>query len=82
MASKQIPEEPFFLLPLACQARMFDEFLSRDHEDGRATGSPQGVGPKAYLNGTSQDPTPEDAREDGHIQSLSKRFIKHPGLTS
>ncbi|MDH3800625.1 MAG: hypothetical protein OEU80_00900 [Deltaproteobacteria bacterium] len=36
--------------------------VSRDHEDGRATWQPQGVGPEAYLNGTSQGPTPEDAR--------------------
>jgi hypothetical protein len=28
---------------------------------------PQGVGSEAYLNGTSQEPTPEDARKDGHI---------------
>ncbi len=46
---------------------MFHELLSRDHEDGRATGQPQGVGPEAYLNGTSQGTTPEDARKDGHI---------------
>ncbi|MEJ2234964.1 MAG: hypothetical protein P8X67_13670 [Syntrophobacterales bacterium] len=36
--------------------------LSRDHEDGRATWQPQGVGSEAYLHGTSQGPTPEDAR--------------------
>ena len=30
-------------------------------------GQPQGVGPEAYLNGTSQGPTSEDARKDGHI---------------
>jgi hypothetical protein len=30
-------------------------------------GQPQGVGPEAYLNGTSQGPTTEDARKDGHI---------------
>jgi hypothetical protein len=27
----------------------------------------QGVGSEAYLNGTSQEPTPEDARKDGQI---------------
>ena len=27
----------------------------------------RGIDPEAYLNGTSQGPTPEDAREDGHI---------------
>jgi hypothetical protein len=46
---------------------MFHELLSRDREDGRATGQPQGVGLEAYLNGTSQGTTPEDARKDGHI---------------
>ena len=35
-------------------------------------GQPQGVGPEAYLNGTSQGPTPEDAREDGHIRDRSR----------
>jgi hypothetical protein len=39
----------------------------------------RGIGFEAYLNGTSQEPTPEDAREDGHIQGRSKRFMKHPG---
>jgi hypothetical protein len=48
-------------------ARIFHELLSRDHADGRATGQPQGVGSEAYLNGTSQGPTPEDVRKDGHI---------------
>ena len=33
---------------------MFHELLSRDHEDGCATWQPQGVGPEAYLSGTSQ----------------------------
>ena len=52
---------------------MFHELLSRDCEDGRATGQPQGVGPEAYLlNGTSQGTTPEDARKDGHILGRSK----------
>ena len=39
----------------------------------------QGVGPEAYLNGTSQGPTPEDARKDGHIRGRSKLFMKYPG---
>jgi len=64
---------------------MFHELLSRDHEDGRAcppsralrrggraTGQPQGVGSEAYLNGTSQELTPEGARKDEHIQGRSK----------
>ena len=53
-------------------ARMFVELLSRDREYRRATWQPQGVGPEAYLNGTSQVATPEDARKDGHILGRSK----------
>ncbi len=60
-------------------ARIFHELLSRDHEDGCATWQPQGVGSEAYLNGTSQGPTPEDARKDGHIRGRSKLFMKYPG---
>jgi hypothetical protein len=52
--------------------RIFHESLSRDHEDGRATGQPQDVGPEAYLHGTSQGPTPEDARKDDHIRGRSR----------
>ena len=51
---------------------MFYELLSRDREDGRATWQPQGVGSEAYLNGTSQESTPEDARQDDHIRGRSK----------
>ena len=52
-------------------ARMFHEFLSRDHEDGRATWQPQGVGSEAYLNGTSQEQKPEDAKEnDQHLRDF------------
>jgi hypothetical protein len=57
---------------------MFHELMSRDREDGCATGQPQGVGSEAYLNGTSQGPTPEDARKDGRIRGRSKRFMKYP----
>jgi len=39
-------------------------------------GKPQGVGAEAYLNGTSQGPTPEDARKDGHIRGRSRRIMK------
>ena len=60
-------------------ARVFHELLSRDREDGRATWQPQGVGSEAYLNGTSQGPTPEDARKDGHIRGRSKLLMKYPG---
>ncbi len=41
--------------------------MSRDREDGLATGQPQGVESEAYLNSTSQVSSPEDAREDDHI---------------
>jgi hypothetical protein len=58
---------------------MLYELLSREREDGRAIGQPQGVGPEAYLNGTSQgelvlsvaEGTPEYARKDGHILGRS-----------
>jgi hypothetical protein len=54
----------FYWIPdLARLVWMFHELLSRDREDGRATWQPQGVGSEAYLNGTPQEPTPEDARE-------------------
>ena len=56
------------------------ETVSRDREDGRATWQPQGVGSEAYLNGTSQGPTPEDARKDVHIYGRSKRFVNNAGL--
>jgi len=58
---------------------MFRELMSRDRADRCATGQPQGVGSEAYLNGTSQEPTAEDARKDGHIRGRSKRFMKYPG---
>jgi hypothetical protein len=41
--------------------RTLHESLSRDREDGRNSKQPQDVGPEAYLNGTSQGPTSEDA---------------------
>jgi hypothetical protein len=58
---------------------MYHELLSREYEDGRATAQPQGVGPEAYLNGTSQGPMPEDARKGVHIRGRSKRFMIHSG---
>ncbi|MGB7065776.1 MAG: hypothetical protein WBF55_11590, partial [Syntrophobacteria bacterium] len=39
----------------------------------------RGIGSEAYLNGTSQGPTPEDARKNGHIRGRSKFFMKQPG---
>jgi hypothetical protein len=51
---------------------MCHELLSRDREDGPATWQAQGVGSEAYLNGTSQGPTPEDARKGGHMRGRSR----------
>ncbi|HVO84346.1 MAG TPA: hypothetical protein VMU60_07980 [Syntrophobacteria bacterium] len=31
------------------------------------------------MNGTSQGPTPEDARKDGQIRGRSKRLMEYPG---
>jgi hypothetical protein len=59
--------------------RIFHETMWRDREDGCATGQPQGVGPEAYLHSTSQGPTSEDARKNGHIRGRSRRFLKYPG---
>jgi hypothetical protein len=53
-------------------AWIFHELLSRDRDDGRATWQPQGIGSEAYLNGPSQEPTAEDAREDDHIRGRSR----------
>ena len=85
---------------------MFYELLLRDHEDGRATRSAgacaacratvpryRGIGSEAYLNGTSQEPTPEDARLPARRAYSSERrtaisavavtpgreFMKYPG---
>jgi hypothetical protein len=60
-------------------ARIFHELTSRDREDGCDTGQPQGVGAEAYLNSTSQGPTPEDARQDGQIHGRSRQLAKYPG---
>jgi hypothetical protein len=51
---------------------MFHELPWRDREDWRATGQPQGVGSEAYLNGTSQGATSEDARKDAQIRGRSR----------
>ncbi|MDH3963971.1 MAG: hypothetical protein OEV25_11215 [Deltaproteobacteria bacterium] len=53
--------------------------LSRDREDGRATGQSQGAGSEAYLNGTSQVSAPEDPLKDGHLRGRSRLFMKQPG---
>ncbi len=57
-------------------AQIFHELPSRGRKDGRATLATvpryRGIGSEAYLNGTSQGPTPEDARKDGHIRGRSR----------
>jgi len=53
--------------------------VSREREDGRATGQPQGIGSEAYLESTSQDTITEDARKDGHIRGRSRRFVNSAG---
>ncbi|MEJ2235774.1 MAG: hypothetical protein P8X67_17830 [Syntrophobacterales bacterium] len=59
--------------------RIIHESVSRDREDGCATGQPQGIESEAYLNCTSQVSSPEDAREDGYIRGRSSRFMNYPG---
>jgi hypothetical protein len=62
---------------LAC---IMHETPSRDREDGRATGQPQGLGPEAYLLiSTSQGTRPEDARKDGQIRDRSRWLVHHAG---
>ena len=51
--------------------RIIHELVSRDREEERATGLPQGLESEAYLNGTSQGSRPEDARKDAHIHGRS-----------
>ena len=68
-------------------ARIFHELLSRDHETGNPLAGLGGAQRARirwachratagcwfpYLNGTSQGPTPEDARKDVHIRGRSK----------
>jgi len=60
-------------------AWIIHESVSRDREDGCATGKSQGVGPEAYLNGTSQGATPEDASKDAPIRGRSSRFMNNLG---
>ena len=59
--------------------RMFHELVSRDRGDNCPTGQPQGVGSEAYLNSTSQGPTPEDARKDAYIRGRSRQRVKYSG---
>jgi len=48
-------------------------------EMGVPPGNRRGLDPRRTLNSTSQGPTPEDAREDGHICGHSRQYMKHPG---
>jgi hypothetical protein len=61
---------------------MIRELVSRDREDGLATGQPQGLASEAYLNSTSQGAGPEDALKDAHIRGLSSRLVNDPGYNS
>ena len=60
-------------------ARIIHELVSRDREDGLATGQPQGLASEAYLNSTSQGAGPEDARKNAHIRGRSSRLVNYPG---
>ena len=71
--------QPTRLVGCFCLARMFHKLPSRDRGEECATGLPQGVGSEAYLNGTSQGPTPEDARKDYLICGRSRPFMKYRG---
>jgi hypothetical protein len=42
-------------------------------------GHPQGFGPEAYLNDTSQGTNPEDARPVARIRDRSRSFMNSPG---
>ncbi len=69
----------WFFQPEKALTRIIHESVSRDREDRRATGQPQGVESEAYLNSTSQVSSPEDDREDDHIRGRSSRFMNYPG---
>jgi hypothetical protein len=60
-------------------AHIIHETVSRDREDGCATGKPQGLELEAHLNSTSQGSRPEDARKDGHLRGRSSRFVNNMG---
>ena len=60
-------------------ARIMHETPSRDREDGRATGQPQGLEPEGYLFDTSQGARPEDPRKDGQIRGRSSWFVHNAG---
>ena len=62
---------------------MSHELMSREREEGRVTRSAGACAAcraiprytrdsEAYLNGTSQGPTPEDARKDVHIRGHAR----------
>ncbi len=60
-------------------AHIIHEPVSRDHEDRRATGQPQGLELEAYLHSTPQGSRREDARKDGYIRGRSSRFVSNAG---
>ena len=51
-------------------ARISRGSVSRDCEDGRATGQPQDLVPEPHLNSTVQDEGSEDGRKDAHTRGL------------
>ena len=55
------------------------ELVSRDREDGLATGQPQGLASEAYLGSTSQGVGPEDAGKDTHLRGRSSQLVHYPG---
>ena len=59
--------------------QIIHELVSRDREDGLATGQPQGLASEAYLNSTSQGAGPEDALKDAQIRGRSSRLVNDPG---
>jgi hypothetical protein len=42
-------------------------------------GNRRGLDPRRTFKSTSQSPTPEAARKDGHIRGRSRPFMKYPG---
>ena len=60
-------------------ARIVHELVSRDREDGLATGQPQDLASEAYLDSTSQGAGSEDARKEVHIRGRSSRLVNYPG---
>ena len=70
-------------------ARIFHELAFRDRADGCSTGQPQGLGPEAYLNSTSQGklvlpvpPVPSAVSGSAVSGSQAKEDPRTPGGTT